>query len=120
VPWGEKLSKFIPPEAIAKISWLDAGREWPKAVVLKPWKDGNNYTINFKSAAQGRQKLEAASIIGAWVSEAVDWEIIEELYGLRGASRQGGETVSLSAAGLSLPIEQFEPDGFHSVCQDMT
>lgn len=45
------------------------------------WKasaNGNNYMINFKSAAQCRQKLEAASIIGAWVSEAVEREIIEE------------------------------------------
>ncbi len=33
---------------------------------------------------------------------------------------QGRNTVSLSAAGLSLPKEQFEPDGFRSVCQAMT
>ncbi len=59
VMWLEKLAKFIPPEAIKSISWLDASREWPKAVHLKPWANGNSDSLVFKSTAQGRQKLEA-------------------------------------------------------------
>jgi hypothetical protein len=36
VQWGEKLAKFIPKEAIAGISWLDAGRETglPQSLLL--------------------------------------------------------------------------------------
>ena len=57
--------------------------EHPQAVRLKPWKGTkNNWLIEFKAEAQGRQKLQAASIGGAWISECLnDWAIFDEILG---------------------------------------
>jgi len=81
--WAEKLAKFIPKDMIdGEPSWLDKKKCWPKSVRLRPWTSGNSWTLEFKSAAQGRERLQGASIGGCWCSESIaDWSVIEEIQG---------------------------------------
>ena len=83
VGWVEKLSKYIPQSAIAEIAWMNQKLGYPQAVILKRWQGlQTNYKIEFKSAAQGRERLQAASIAGAWISEPLnDWSIFTEIDG---------------------------------------
>ena len=83
VCWGEKLSEFIPQSAIQDVAWLNQKLGHPQAVVLKPWQGKKtNWRLEFKSAAQGRHRLQAASIGGAWISEPLsDWSVFVEIDG---------------------------------------
>lgn len=82
VCWKEKLRHFIPESAIKKISWMDQGRGHPRSVILNDIHDtGTNWTIDFKSYAQGRENFQAASIGGWWCNEEVPYSIIEEIFG---------------------------------------
>ncbi len=82
VCWCEKLIRYIPGEMIANTSWYNQRLEYPNAIILKPHENGNNYLINFMSAAQGRRKFTAASIAGAWISEPLnEWGIFQEIQG---------------------------------------
>ena len=84
VCWDEKLwgMGFLPKNIIdiPNISWYQPKRNWPFAVPLKKDSNGNNWVIEFKSYEQGRDKMQARSIGGAWFSESVDWSIFLEVF----------------------------------------
>jgi phage terminase large subunit len=81
--WDEKLSRIIPKSHIHTISWLNETRNWPAAVSLKhpddPTKIG--WVLDFLSYAQGRDRMQGASIGGFWFNEEVPIEIVEEVHG---------------------------------------
>jgi hypothetical protein len=80
VLWGEKLSRFVPPEAIDHIAWYKAGMDYPKAVRLKTHANGNNWQIEFMAETMGRKAMQGASIGGAWLSETLnDFGVLQEI-----------------------------------------
>lgn len=83
VCWFEKLREILPPEAVdyGRIHWYQEKRNWPFSVPLMPWPDrpGKNWVLEFKSYEQGRERMQARSIGGAWFSEQFPWEIFEEV-----------------------------------------
>lgn len=72
--WREKLSRFIPARDIDSISWRDQRRGWPAAVRLR-----NGVEILFKSGDQGREAMQGASILGAWIDEQIPNDVLEEI-----------------------------------------
>lgn len=84
VCWVEKLSQFIPESMFySEPVWLNRNLHWPKAVLLKhptiPEVPG--WIIEFRSFEQGRAKLQAASIGGAWFNEQPPLDLVEEVDG---------------------------------------
>jgi len=83
VCWLEKLSTLISDETIHSFDWYKEKRQWPFAVMLKhpddPTKVG--WILEFKSYAQGRQRMQAASIGGYWCNEEIPLEILQEIHG---------------------------------------
>ena len=96
VCWNEKLweAGFLPKWEvdIDRIVWLKPTLNWPLMVPLKPWDDGHNWMLEFKSYEQGRQAMQARSIGGFWFSEQVAWPIfLEVLRGCRDCMFPGGQ-----------------------------
>jgi phage terminase large subunit-like protein len=96
VCWNEKLweAGFLPKWEVDvdRIVWLKPTLNWPLMVPLKPWDDGNNWLLEFKSYEQGRQAMQARSIGGFWFSEQVAWPIfLEVLRGCRDYMYPGGQ-----------------------------
>jgi phage terminase large subunit-like protein len=83
--WDEKLSPsghgHIPEAEIDwdNIAWFKPNRNWPFAVPLNKWPNGNSWTLVFKSYEQGRQKMQAESIGGFCFVEQFPWGIYEEV-----------------------------------------
>ena len=86
--WKEKLSPrsgygLLPSSEIDwdRIRWLRPNQGWPLEVPLKPWKGrpGKNYSISFRSYAQGRQQMQAESIGGFCFFEQFPWGLLEEV-----------------------------------------
>lgn len=86
VCWFEKLRTLLPAETVDwdRITWYRSTRGWPYSVPLRPWtgRPGKNWVLEFKSYEQGRDKMQSASIGGAWFSEQFPPEIFTEV--LRG------------------------------------
>jgi phage terminase large subunit-like protein len=84
--WDQKLCDLLPREWIdwEKIDWLKPNRNWPFAVPLKPWPNhpNKNWVLEFKSYEQGRAKMQARAIGGAWFTEQCPQEVFTEV--LRG------------------------------------
>ena len=78
--WGQNLSIFIPKDAIHDVVWYSATRQLPKAVILKPWKSGHNYVLEFKSYDQSRERLQAANIVGFWLDEQCPFDVLMEVW----------------------------------------
>lgn len=81
--WCEKLSTIIPRRMVDRIQYLSTAQGYPRTVVLKPWPNGNNWVLEFKSYEQGRQAMQARSIGGAWFSEQCPMGLFDEVF--RGA-----------------------------------
>ncbi len=100
VCWAEKLNGtapnggFLPDWEIDydRIVWFKPTLNWPFMVPLKPWSNGNNWMIEFKSYKQGRAAMQARSVGGFWFSEQVAWPIfLEVLRGCREYMFPGGQ-----------------------------
>lgn len=96
VCWKEKLfgQQFIPHCEIesSRIRWYDYRSRYPFAVPLKPWPNGNNWVLEFKSYEQGWEALQAFSIGGFWFSEQFPWDrFLEVLRGCRDYMFPGGQ-----------------------------
>lgn len=96
VIWEEKICGHghIPPWEIEedRIHWLSQKDNWPKSVPLKPWPNGNNWKLEFKSFEQGRRALQARSIGGFLFSEQFPLELFTEtLRGCRECMFPGGQ-----------------------------
>jgi hypothetical protein len=96
VAWQEKLEgeQFIPRCEYddSGISWYDSKQRWPQTVNLKPWPNGNNWTLEFMSYEQGRTAMQARSIGGFWFSEQFPWPLfLEVLRGCREYMYPGGQ-----------------------------
>lgn len=83
VCWQEKLSWMIPPSMIFSVDWYREKRKWPFSVMLKhPTIPGEvGWIIEFKSYAQGRERLQGQEIDGYWFNEEVPLSIVEEVQG---------------------------------------
>lgn len=83
VCWVEKLRKYIPPSRIHSVDWYKERRQWPFAVNLKhPTIPGEvGWMLEFKSYAQGRAMMQAASIGGYWLNEECPFDLVEEVRG---------------------------------------
>lgn len=84
VCWVEKLSKYIPESMFyCEPVWLNVNLRWPKAVLLKhpTIKNEVGWVIEFRSFEQGRSKLQASSIGGAWFNEQPPIELVDEVVG---------------------------------------
>lgn len=83
VCWQEKLSRYIPLDQIAHKFFYKSDRDWPYSVLLKhPTNPGEiGWILEFKSFAQGRERMQAASIGGYWFNEEVPLGIVEEVQG---------------------------------------
>ena len=96
VCWQEKLfgRQFIPHDCIdwSRVRWLAPAQNWPLVVPLRPWPNGNNWVLEFKSYEQGRRQLQARSIGGFWLSEQFTWDVFQEvLRGCREYMFPGGQ-----------------------------
>jgi hypothetical protein len=96
VVWGEKIvgHGHIPDWEIewSKIHWLSEKDQWPLSVPLKPWPNGNNWKLEFKSYEQGRRALQARSIGGFMFSEQFPLDLfLETLRGCREYMFPGGQ-----------------------------
>jgi phage terminase large subunit-like protein len=84
--WFQKLRDIIPREWIdwPRITWYNEKRGWPMAVPMVGMHGDpeKNWIIEFKSYEQGREKMQAASIGGAWFTEQFPWQVFLEV--LRG------------------------------------
>ena len=94
--WAEKLhgNQCIPDCEVdhKRIRWYEKSLEWPSFVPLKPWANGNNWTLEFMSYEQGRAAMQARSIGGFWFSEQFPWNIfLEVLRGCRDYMFHGGQ-----------------------------
>jgi len=87
--WFQKLRTMLPAEWIEwdKIIWYKSKRQWPLSVPLKPWPNGGNWLIEFKSYEQGRELMQAAAIGGAWFTEQFPFDVFLET--VRGAREYG-------------------------------
>jgi hypothetical protein len=117
VCWFEKLSRYLPKDVIdwKRVQWYRVNRGWPYAVPLKPWhgRPGKNWIVEFKSYEQGRDKMQASSIGGAWFSEQFPFEIfLEVLRGCRDCMYPGGVWGEFTPIDpeLSAPIEEIFDD----------
>ncbi len=83
VCWLEKLSTLIPENVILDVDWYKEKRQWPFAVILGHPEDITKpgWVLEFKSYAQGRQRMQAASIGGYWCNEEIPLEILQEIQG---------------------------------------
>ena len=100
VCWAEKLNGigphggFLPKWVIDhdRIVWYKPSLNWPFMVPLKPWANGNNWMLEFKSYKQGRAAMQARSIGGFWFSEQFPWNLfLEVLRGCREYMFPGGQ-----------------------------
>lgn len=96
VCWGEKLvgHHHIPEWEVDwnRIHWLSQKDQWPHSVPLRPWPNGNNWKLEFKSYEQGRRALQARSIGGFMFSEQFPLELfLETLRGCREYMFPGGQ-----------------------------
>jgi len=130
VCWGEKLwggngdcggnAGFLPKWEIDwdRVVWLRPRLGWPLMVPLKPWPDGNNWMLEFKSYEQGREAMQARSIGGFWFSEQFPWGLfLEVLRGCREYMIPGGQFCEFTPIDpeLCLAIEAIiddPPDGW--------
>jgi len=85
VCWNEKLFNMIPKSWVIHTAWIDRARNWPAAVLLKDDPLSAHpeigWILEFKSYAQGRERMQAASIGGYWFNEEAPFSIIEEVQG---------------------------------------
>lgn len=83
VCWDEKLSTLIPENLILEIDWYKSTRNWPFAVILRHPNNRNRpgWILDFKSYAQGRQRMQAFSIGGYWCNEEIPLPILQEVQG---------------------------------------
>lgn len=81
--WKEKLSQLIPKQLIdeTKCRWMNRGANWPYAIALKPWPNGNNWILEFHSLEQGRRSFQGRSFGGFWFSEQFEWDVFDEVVG---------------------------------------
>lgn len=110
--WKEKLfgHGHIPAEDIdwERIRWFHPNQNWPFEVPLKPRPQSpqTNWTIKFKSYAQGRQQMQAESIGGFLFSEQFPWGILEEVVrGCREYSFRGGKMAEFTPIDPMLSVE---------------
>lgn len=82
VCWVEKLSTLVPASAIIGYDWYKKQRKWPFAVMLKhPTIPGAvGWVLEFKSFEQGRERMQAASIGGAWFNEQPPLHLVDETF----------------------------------------
>ena len=111
--WAEKLDGvgFMPEWEVDRdrIVWLKPTINWPLMVPLKPWPNGNNWCLEFKSYEQGREAMHARSLGGFWLSEQFPWVIfLEILRGCRDAMHRGGQFCEFTpiAPDLCVAIEK--------------
>jgi hypothetical protein len=78
--WQEKFSQFIPKEKIHHINWRSTQRQWPRAVILKPDENGNNWVLDFRSYAEGREQFQSISAGGFICDELAPHEILTEIW----------------------------------------
>ena len=83
--WGEKLSRFIPEDAICPngIRWQDSKAQHPRFVQLKhPTKPGAvGWILEFKAYAQQIISMTGRSIGGYWCNEEVPFDFVQEIKG---------------------------------------
>jgi len=98
VCWAEKLDGHghIPACEVQwdRISWLNAKKNQPLVVPLKPWplNPHTNWSLEFKSYEQGRRQFQARSVGGFWFSEQFPLDLfIEVLRGCREYMFPGGQ-----------------------------
>lgn len=75
VAWGEKLKRYITPDTIRWISYVNKARDWPGAIGLK-----TGWVLEFKSWEQGRDAFQARSIGGAWFDEQFPADVFFETF----------------------------------------
>lgn len=110
VCWKEKLHQqgHLPQESIEwnRIRWYKPNNDWPFAVPLKPWSNGHNWQLVFKSYDQGRSKMQGESIGGFLFVEQFPWGLLEEvLRGCREYSYTGNKLAEFTPVDPSLSVE---------------
>lgn len=113
--WKEKLfgHGHLPPSEIDwnRIRWYKPMQNWPFEVPLKPWPDrpGKNWSLQFKSYAQGRAQMQAESVGGFLFIEQFPWGLLEEvLRGCREYNYPGSKLCEFTPVdpALSMPLEE--------------
>ena len=119
--WKEKLHGHghIHPDLIdwERVQWLKSKRNWPLFVPLKPWPDGSNWALSFKSYQQGREQMQAEAIGGFCFVEQFPYELLEEvLRGCREYSFGGAKICEYTPIdpSLSMEIEEMIDNGHAS------
>ncbi|CAK9035593.1 Terminase-like family protein, partial [Durusdinium trenchii] len=83
--WKEKIfgHGHLPAVCVDwdRVQWYKPNNFWPFRVPLVDHPDapGKNWTIEFKSYEQGREKMQARSIGGFLFSEQFPWELLNEV-----------------------------------------
>lgn len=118
--WKEKLfgHGHIPKFEVdwERVRWYKPNQEWPFEVPLKPWPghEGRNWSIQFKSYAQGRAQMQAESIGGFCFVEQFPWGLLEEvLRGCREYNFPGSKLCEFTPVdpNLSVQIEEMLEKG---------
>lgn len=78
--WLKNLSQFITPDMIAEMVWYSKARLLPKAIILKPQENGNNWCIEMHSYDMDRKALQAYSLGGFHCDELTPYPILMELW----------------------------------------
>lgn len=76
VCWAQHLEEFLPEAEI--VAWHNQARGYPAAVRFNH-KNGNHWTLEFRSYDQGRKALQAASIAGFWCDEQIEHDLLDEI-----------------------------------------
>lgn len=120
--WKEKMSPrtgygLLPASEIdwERVRWLRPNQGWPHEVPLKPWpgRPGKNYTISFRSYAQGRQQMQAESIAGFCFFEQFPWGLLEEVMrGCREYAFEGNKLCEFTPVdpGMSMELRMMEEE----------
>ncbi len=113
--WKEKLygHGHIPRAEVdwERIRWYKPNQNWPFEVPLKPWpgRPGRNWSLKFKSYAQGRGQMQAESIGGFLFVEQFPWGLLEEVVrGCREYNFPGSKLCEFTPIDpvLSAPLEE--------------
>lgn len=111
--WAEKLDwrGHVPPQEVdwERIRWYKPNNNWPFSVPLKPPVGGRldrNWSIVFKSYAQGRGKMQATSIGGFLFVEQFPWGLLEEVVrGCRDYSFVGNKLCEFTPVDPAMSVE---------------
>lgn len=69
-----KMKEFLPMHTVRSIGWVRrSAPEVPRQIVFK-----NGSTITFRSAEQGREKMQGVKIHWCWTDEEIDGEVVQE------------------------------------------